>query len=140
MGLCRGEWRISILCCNCTGTPGEETAEDKPCVSTDKLLYVLDSGKRLCRVSGDLSVTQLLGIVYHVVATALLAVGQLTAALVPVAQYIILLLIHGVECFLWVSKEPKLNVKFFKVGCCDRVLSTCISDKYFPCTLICKYT
>lgn len=94
----------------------DETDKENPCKKTEKLVYVLDSCKRLGRVSGDLTVTQLLIIVYHVVAMALSAVGQLTAALLPVAQYILLLFIYGVESFLWICKEPKFNMKIIKVG------------------------
>lgn len=55
-------------------------------------------------------------LLFKVVVTASSAVVRLACALLPVSQYLLLILIYAVECLPWIWKEEQLYLKVLKVS------------------------
>lgn len=55
-------------------------------------------------------------ILFKVLVTASSAVVKLACALLPISQYLFLILIYAVECLPWIWREEQLYLKVLKVS------------------------
>lgn len=92
---------------------GVVAAEGKPHC---RLSCLLASCKQLCQVRGDLTLVHLMLILFKVLVTASSAVVKLACALLPISQYLFLILIYAVECLPWIWREEQLYLKVLKVS------------------------
>lgn len=88
-------------------------AEGKPHC---RLSCLLASCKQLCQVRGDLSLVHLMLMLFKILVTASSAVVKLACALLPISQYLLLILIYAVECLSWIWREEQLYLKVLKVS------------------------
>ncbi|XP_054259238.1 uncharacterized protein LOC128984002 [Macrosteles quadrilineatus] len=80
----------------------------------DRCAGCVETLKSLCRHSEDITLFQILGVVYRIVITALSSLVGLTIALLPLAEFLMLLVLYVVESIAWTLQEPSVSVAVAK--------------------------
>lgn len=82
----------------------------------DRCAGCVETLKSLCRYSEDITLFQILGVVYRIVIAALSSLVGLTLALLPLAEFLMLLVLYVVESIAWTLQEPCVSVAVAKVS------------------------